>query len=303
MLKQISISRSLQWAFGAAVAAIIALSIHLLLSVSSIQNQFVTVVDRNVSLLSTVSDLRYYTVTYRRFALDYGLTNDTDAHKNIIQTIAFNDEKVATAMANMQRLADTPKIKADIADYQSRIARYRQMQENYIRLIDNGQIDTARQEMLGPMLAPFNAIVSLLSSLQKDLEEEAIAIKTAEAAKIDNLIQLTAAVVILIAGFMLMMGFVIARKITRPLDLLVNQMLAVEQGDLSKRLDINQFAKDELGTAARYFDRMQTGLTTLATEINDSVRTLEETSSTLRNRVSETTGSLDTQRNEISQIA
>jgi len=303
MLNQISISRSLQWAFGAAVAAIIALSIHLLLSINGIQNQFVTVVDRNVSLLSTVSDLRYYTVTYRRFALDYGLTSDTQAHKHIIQTIKYNDEKVATAMANMQRLADTREIKADIADYQTRISDYRQMQENYIRLIDNGQIDTARKEMLGPMLAPFNAIVDLLSRLQNDLEKEAIDIKNAEAEKIDSLIQLTAAVVVIIAGFMLLMGLVISRKITRPLDLLVNQMLAVEQGDLSQQLDLKAFAKDELGTAARYFDRMQSGLTTLATEINDSVRTLEETSSTLRNRVNETTGSLDTQRSEISQIA
>lgn len=303
MFKHTSIPRALQWVFGAAIAAIIALSAHLLLSINGIQTQFVTVVDRNVSLLSTVSDLRYYTVTYRRFALDYGLTNDTEAHRQILKTIEFNDEKVAVAMQNMQRLADTPQIKADIADYQRRIADYRKMQENYVRLIDNGQIDTARQEMLGPMLAPFNAIVDLLSRLQNDLEKEAIAIKEAEAEKISQLIQLTALVVVLITGFMLLMSLTIARKVTRPLEILVDQMQAVEQGDLSKRLDMQHFAKDELGTAATYFDRMQTGLTTLAQEINESVSTLEKTSDHLRQRVGETTRSLETQRSEISQIA
>ena len=75
MLKNTSIPLALQLVFGATIVAIVALSIYLLLALNNIQNQFVTVVDRNVSLLSTVSNLRYYTVTYRRFALDYGLTD------------------------------------------------------------------------------------------------------------------------------------------------------------------------------------------------------------------------------------
>ncbi|OPX55014.1 methyl-accepting chemotaxis protein [Oceanospirillum multiglobuliferum] len=303
MLKQTSISRALQLGFGAAIAAVVALSLHLLLSVNGIQNQFVTVVDRNVSLLTTVSDLRYYTVTYRRFALDYGLTDDVQEHRKIIQTIAYNDEKVATVMVKMKRLADTDRIKADISEYETRIAAYRKMQENYIRLIDNGQIGAARAEMLGPMLAPFNAIVGLLGRLQQDLEDEAISIKMAESDKMNALIELSAVVVVLITGFMLLMSIVISRKVTRPLDLLVKQMQAVEQGHLSKRLEMRAFAKDELGTAAQYFDRMQMGLTSLAKEINESVSTLESTSQTLRTRVSETTTNLDTQRSEISQIA
>ena len=303
MFKNTSIPRALQFVFGAAITAIIALSIHLLVSINGIQNQFVMVVDRNVSLLTTVSDLRYYTVTYRRFALDYGLTNDASEQKKILETIRFNDEKVATAMDTMEHLADTAKIKADIREYQQRIADYRKMQENYINLIKSGRIIMARKEMLGPMLAPFNQIVALLSRLQEDLEQEAIAIKEAEAERISGLMRLTSVVVAVITAFLVMMSIMISRKVTRPLDLLVNQMQAVEQGDLSKRLNLQNFARDELGSAAHYFDRMQAGLSTLAKEINESVKTLESTSNSLRNKVSETTGSLDTQRSEISQIA
>lgn len=303
MFNNTSIPRALQIVFGAAITAIIALSLHLLLSINGIQNQFVTVVDRNVSLLTTVSDLRYFTVTYRRFALDYGLTNDSQEHKKILETIRYNDEKVEVAMENMERLADTPKIKADIKEYQQRIDAYRKMQENYISLIDSGRIVMARKEMLGPMLAPFNEIVDLLGRLQLDLEEEAIAIKTAEAEKISSLIQLTAVAVALITLFLIVMSMMLSRKVTRPLDRLIDQMQAVGQGNLSMRLDQKLFHKDELGKAAQYFDQMQTGLTTLATEINDSVKTLESTSLTLRDRVNETTRNLDTQRSEISQIA
>ncbi len=77
-----------------AVAAIVALSIYLLFTLTRVQSQFGSVVDRNVSLMTTVSDLRYYTVTYRRFALDYGLTSDEQQHKQIVHTIGVNDKKV-----------------------------------------------------------------------------------------------------------------------------------------------------------------------------------------------------------------
>lgn len=303
MLKHLSIARALQIAFGASVVVIIALSLYLLIAINTIKEQFVGVVDRNVNLLTTVSDLRYYTVTYRRFALDYGLTDDVQDHRAILETIRYNDDKVALAMDNMQRLADTEQIRRDIAEYQQRIDAYRQMQQNYINMIDEGRIEQARQEMLGPMLAPFNAIVDHLSNLQQELEDEAIAIKDAEADKISGLITTTIVVIAVITLFMLLMGFTISRKVTQPLDRLIRQMQAVGQGDLSKRLTLEHFASDELGRAARDFDQMQSGLITLAREINDSVHTLERTSDQLSRRVADTNTSLDTQRSEIAQIA
>jgi methyl-accepting chemotaxis protein len=303
MLKHLSIARALQIAFGASVVAIIALSLYLLIAINTIKEQFVGVVDRNVNLLTTVSDLRYYTVTYRRFALDYGLTDDVQDHRAIVETIRYNDDKVALAMENMQRLADTEQIRRDIAEYQQLIGAYRQMQQRYIQMIDDGRIEQARQEMLGPMLAPFNAIVDHLGNMQADLEAEAIAIKDAEANKISGLITTTIVVIAVITLFMLLMGFAISRKVTQPLDRLIRQMQAVGQGDLSRRLTLEHFASDELGRAARDFDQMQSGLITLAREINDSVHTLESTRDQLSRRVAQTNANLDTQRNEIAQIA
>lgn len=134
-------------------------------------------------------------------------------------------------------------------------------------------------------------------------EDEAIAIKDAEADKISGLITTTIVVIAVITLFMLLMGFAISRKVTQPLDRLIRQMQAVGQGDLSKRLTLEHFASDELGRAARDFDQMQSGLITLAREINDSVHTLERTSDQLSRQVADTNTSLDTQRSEIAQIA
>ncbi len=303
MFNRLSITRALLLSFGAAIAATLLLGLYLLLAINSVQQQFVTVVDRNVSLLTTVSDLRYYTVTYRRFALDYGLTNDRVEHNKILQTIQYNDEQVAEAMAHMKSLADTAQIRNNLEEYRRRIEDYRGMQENYIRLIDNGNIDAARREMLGPMLAPFNAIVDLLSRLQQDLEKEAIDIKQAEAENIEQLILQTAIIGILVVIAILIMGVAISRKVSRPLDKLISQMQAVEQGHLNQKLDMADFATDELGAAAQSFSRMQDGLTVLAREINESVATLENTSRQLQQRVNDTSLNLETQRSGIAQIA
>ncbi len=76
-MRSLSITRLVRANAILAVAAIIALSFYLIVTLTRVQQQFGMVVDRNVQLLTTISDMRYYTVTYRRFALDYGLTTDS----------------------------------------------------------------------------------------------------------------------------------------------------------------------------------------------------------------------------------
>jgi methyl-accepting chemotaxis protein len=303
MLNRVSIPRALQLVFGTALLLVVALGIYLLLVIGNVRQQFETVVDRNLNLLSTVSDLRFYTVTYRRFALDYGLTDDRDEHRQIMATIRYNDERVATAMERMRALADTDEVQRYTQDFARRIEDYRAMQEHYIDLIDRGRMEQARAQMLGPMLAPFNEIVDLLSELQRRLVAEGEAIKVQEAAAIRSVSWLTAVVGVGVALFLAVMGYLLANKITRPLNRLIAQMKAVEQGDLSQRLDLAQFGHDELGQAAHSFDHMQQGLYRLAQEIADSVRTLDGTTRNLQARVADSGNSLEIQRGEIAQIA
>jgi len=299
----LSISRALHVSFALAIAGFLIGGISLLSAIKNIQAQFATVVDRNIGLQTTVSDLRYYTVTYRRFALDYGLTTDDADHRSILQTIRFNDEKVAAALQEMKSIADTAEIKTQLASFQQQLNDYRAMQNHYITLIDQGSIEQARAEMLGPMLAPFNQIVDLLTLMQDELKRDSITIKNQETANIDRLITATWSVLALIVVLLISVSRLISRKVNKPLNLLIRQMHQVEQGNLQNRLQLADFAEDELGKAAYYFDGMQQALATLAAEINHSVHTLEQTGEELRQHVSQTTQNLDTQQNEIGQIA
>lgn len=303
MLKQFSISKTIQGTFIIALGIVLLSGIYQGMSTLRIKQNFSSVVDLNVSLLSTISDLRFYTVTYRRFALDYGLTEDRDEHQKILKTITYNDEKVEKALHEMQSLATTPEIRSYIDRYKTYIADYRKMQEHYLDLIDTGEVEKARETMLGPMLEPFNKMVDHLSQFQNRLKTNAIEIKNRESDQIEFMFYIVSAVGIILFVFLITSALLITRKVTHPLHVLAQQMQKVGKGDLSTQLNLSDFARDELGEVAKYFQYMQDGLITLIKEITDSVGKVSQVIQQQSRRVEESNTQLVTQNDSISHIA
>lgn len=77
----------------------------------------------------------------------------------------------------------------------------------------------------------------------------------------------------------LTLGIVITRSITVPIQQAVEVIQALEKGDLSKQLSIQQ--KDEVGVMATALNQMSAGLRTMIIEIRQSVETLTSTSTGL----------------------
>ncbi|WBA07778.1 methyl-accepting chemotaxis protein [Salinivibrio kushneri] len=287
-------------ALGIAVAASGA---YLFSEISTVKAQFNDVVERNVRLLSTVSDLRYYTVTYRRFALDYGLTDDKQEHRDILVKIERNDQEVGEALDRMKALTVTDNNTEAVATIETRLNNYSDMQNDYISLIDNGRLGDARRKMLGPMLAPFDQIVANLATLQETLEDQANAIKTRESEKIERLIYIGIAVIVALIVLMAGVALLLQQRIRGPLAQLVTQMQRVESGDLTQRLDLDTFNRDELGQAAHTFAQMQESITALIGSLVKGTQRLQTVSDELSTQVSHTVNSVEQQRGELSQLA
>ncbi|WBA17026.1 MULTISPECIES: methyl-accepting chemotaxis protein [Salinivibrio] len=283
--------------------AVAASGAYLFSQINTVKAQFNDVVERNVRLLSTVSDLRYYTVTYRRFALDYGLTDDKQAHRDILVKIERNDQEVGEALDRMKALTVSDSNTEAVATIETRLNNYREMQNDYISLIDNGRIDDARRKMLGPMLAPFDQIVANLATLQQTLEDQANAIKTRESEKIERLIYIGIAVIIALVVLMAGVALLLQQRIRGPLAKLVTQMQRVESGDLTQRLDLDTFNRDELGQAANTFAQMQESITELIGSLVKGTKRLQTVSDELSTQVSHTVNSVEQQRGELSQLA
>ena len=77
----------------------------------------------------------------------------------------------------------------------------------------------------------------------------------------------------------LILGAIITRAITIPIQKAVQMIQAVEQGDLGQQLDIKQ--KDEIGLMASALNQMSANLRTLIRDIKQGVETLNNTSSEL----------------------
>jgi methyl-accepting chemotaxis protein len=302
MFNSISISRSLQITFLVLFLSIVALGAYTSGAINQVKNQFTNVVERNITLLSTVSDLRYYTVTYRRFALDYGLTEEKAEHMKILQTIAENEASVDNALKDMMGLAVDPYVHEYVEEYRDLINSYKKQQENYIRLMDEGMVMEARESMLGPMLAPFNEIVDLLSDMQLYIADDAFEIQQQETQNLDDATN----VILIISGVVLILVLVLARsiirKVTQPLNVLNKQMEQVEKGDLSQQLDLSIFKADELGHAAQAFVAMQNGLINLVESLCISVDQSKQTSIELTGQVQTTLSGVKQQDNEISTV-
>ena len=303
MLQRFSIKGALAFVVGAVLAAVVALSAYAMSAINGIKGEFASVVNENVNLLSTISDLRYYTVTYRRFALDYGLTTSAAEHAQIIRVIEANRAAVEASLERMLELAESPDVARFVNDYRRRIEDYRVMQENYIRLIDDGRIEEARAMILGPMLAPFNQIVDLLSEIQALIVAEAHAIRDSQTQAIERVIYGVAFGFVLIVVFTSLMWLLMARKISRPLAALVAQMRRVEQGELDTLLDQGMFARDELGMCARHFTRMQEGIRKLVAEISTSAGTLDGSVLNVRQLADQAALGMQDQQDEVSQMA
>lgn len=59
MLQRFSIKGALAFVVGAVLAAVVALSAYAMSAINGIKGEFASVVNENVNLLSTISDLRY----------------------------------------------------------------------------------------------------------------------------------------------------------------------------------------------------------------------------------------------------
>ncbi len=303
MLQRFSIKSSLVFTFATLLLAMLAAGIYAASAISAIKREFTHVVDENVNLLSTISDLRYYTVTYRRFALDYGLTTSAAEHAKIIQVIEANRAEVEASLQRMLQLAQSPDVVSFVNEYRSRIEAYRHMQENYIRLIDQGQIETARATILGEMLAPFNRIVDLLSEIQEQIVAEAHMIRDSQTQAIEQVLYSVALSFVAIAVFAAGMGLTIGRKVGRPLAILTAQMQRVEEGELGAELDRTQFADDELGVCAAQFSRMQQALRDLVLQISDSAAQLENSVRDVRQLAEQASQSTQEQNTELADMA
>lgn len=302
MLKNLSIKKFITYSFATVGTLIAALSIYVYSSLMTVEEDFDLLVD-NVGLLTQVSELRHYTLSYRRFALDYGLTENKSEHRVIKPVIEENRELTLKVLGEFDKAVESAPDKAFITTFRQNFSDYVKTQEHYISLIDNNQIDKARETILGPMLAPFNAMIAPVEKFQADLQAAAVELRSNSKNQFSNINVTMVTICLALIALTIFAGIMLARKINAPLAALNEQMQKMGSGDLSQTIDMSRFDKDELGSSAEYFREMQESVSSLISEISQSVTALDSASSRLSDQSNTATSRMHTQQSDINQVS
>lgn len=103
--------------------------------------------------------------------------------------------------------------------------------------------------------------------------------------------------------FVLTMAFLLIRQIKIPMKRLLEQTQRVSAGDLTHKLDVNVFARDEFGQLAESFNEMQDNLGMLVNEVANSVVQLGTAAEEISAVALQSSNNLQTQQNELIQLS
>ncbi|MEV3811747.1 methyl-accepting chemotaxis protein [Aeromonas allosaccharophila] len=104
-------------------------------------------------------------------------------------------------------------------------------------------------------------------------------------------------------GFVVVIAWLLTGQIRNPVMALLEQTRRVSSGDLTSRIDMQQFNNDELGTLAKGFGEMQTNLRTLVSEVSGSVVQLSSATEEMSSVARQSATNMSAQQHELNQLA
>ena len=107
----------------------------------------------------------------------------------------------------------------------------------------------------------------------------------------------------LFAGVVAFLAWGLTRQIRLPLQVLVEQVKRVAEGDLMSRLQLANFRHDELGTLAKGFAAMQDNLRLLVSDVNNSATRLSSSTHEISAVAAQSAGNMRSQQDELNMLA
>ncbi|HIC8841191.1 MULTISPECIES: methyl-accepting chemotaxis protein [Aeromonas] len=104
-------------------------------------------------------------------------------------------------------------------------------------------------------------------------------------------------------AFVVVIAWLLTAQIRNPVMALLEQTRRVSSGDLTSRIDMQQFNNDELGTLAKGFGEMQTNLRTLVSEVSGSVVQLSSATEEMSSVARQSAANMSAQQHELNQLA
>ena len=226
---------------------------------------------------------------------------DSQARAHNLSTLRTIDDSLKQSIAAYDRTINTTEGRARFDAFTAAYAAYLQQQGRIIDSLQRNEMDSAREQVAGPLTEASDRMMEALGRVIQFVSEGAYAgtERTSKAAGEAYTVIITALVIIVIA--LATLATLLTRSIVVPLADAVAVAERVATGDLTR--DIQVRGEDEPALLLRALSRMQTSLRDTLRHIAASADQLASASEELHSVTEDTSRGLHQQSAEIDQAA
>ena len=229
-----------------------------------------------------------------------------DAQEVSERTLTFNKAKqeFETAADKYGALPFTTDEEKQVYDQlRSAGAKYFSVHEELMSAFAAGDLDKVRSLRKNETRAALEEAGAKSYRLREINNEIAEQMTKGVADLYDSARTMSIVVSLITLGFVVVIAWLLTGQIRNPVMALLEQTRRVSAGDLTSRIDMQQFNNDELGTLAKGFGEMQTNLRTLVSEVSGSVVQLSSAAEEISSVASQSANNMHSQQHELNQLA
>ncbi|MGN5114368.1 methyl-accepting chemotaxis protein [Aeromonas jandaei] len=307
MFKNMSIGQKLSAGFAILALLVLGLAWFSISQLAKLYGDTETITTNLLPSTRYASQMHVAILDARRSELSQVIAGlNKDAQEVSERTLTFNKAKQAFDTAAQKYGAmpfTTDEEKQTYEQLLSAGAKYFSVHEELVNAFAAGDLDKVRSLRKNETRAALEEAGAKSLRLREINNEIAEQMTKGVADLYDSARTMSIVVSLITLGFVVVIAWLLTGQIRNPVMALLEQTRRVSAGDLTSRIDMQQFNNDELGTLAKGFGEMQTNLRTLVSEVSGSVVQLSSAAEEISSVASQSANNMHSQQHELNQLA
>lgn len=297
----LSIGKRLMAGFALLTLIVVILGVFAIGNMRSMRAVSAEIDENTLPSIISLARLDHHFLRLRAFTLRVAIITDPLQLQNTLTEIATIKQKLADTQQQYEHLISSTEEQALYQRYRSVSDEYLQLQQQFIGLIQQSNLQEAERfltERINPVTNGVNQQLEQLSALNSNhasvqAKESAVAYNVAFTA--------TLVAIFIAAVIAAVVATLITRSIVRPLQQAVEFASNVADGDLTRSIEVTR--QDETGKLLTALNVMQNKLRSAIQGIADSAAQLASASEQLNMVTEDSSKALQQQNDEIQQAA
>ncbi|MBL0609354.1 methyl-accepting chemotaxis protein [Aeromonas jandaei] len=307
MFKNMSIGQKLSAGFAILALLVLGLAWFSISQLAKLYGDTETITTNLLPSTRYASQMHVAILDARRSELSQVIAGlNKDAQEVSERTLTFNKAKQAFDTAAQKYGAmpfTTDEEKQTYEQLLNAGAKYFSVHEELVNAFAAGDLDKVRSLRKNETRAALEEAGAKSLRLREINNEIAEQMTKGVADLYDSARTMSIVVSLITLGFVVVIAWLLTGQIRNPVMALLEQTRRVSAGDLTSRIDMQQFNNDELGTLAKGFGEMQTNLRTLVSEVSGSVVQLSSAAEEISSVASQSANNMHSQQHELNQLA